>query len=188
MNRGDKVALAGLVGAGVGLLYFSRRADAANAEPAQGSAPLVAAVGAGLEVVALARILASEDARGTAAERVAIGWCARNRARKRGQTIEQMVCVPHCGPQSEAGGKMRPFSSARPPREADLELAKSVLAAPAWADPTEGATSCLVPELQDRLVTEGRPGYTRTYAEVRERWMKGGLKPIGRIGKWELWR
>jgi hypothetical protein len=138
--------------------------------------------------MALARILRSEAGSGSPAERAAIAWCARNRAAKQRRTIFQMVCEPHCGPQSENGGRLRPFSSAKAPTREDLDLAEAVLRATLSADPTGGATSALVPALQDRLVAEGAPGYTKTYEEVRARWIKGGLTPLGRVGRWELWR
>jgi hypothetical protein len=63
-----------------------------------------------------------------------------------------------------------------------------ILSMPAEADPTRGATSFIEPELQDKLVAQGVAGYRLTYVQVRDRWMKGGQRPMGRVGRFEFWR
>ena len=190
MKSAEVLGWLSLLGTAAVLLTQERRARAATggAKPATVPAPEPASEPPSAEVMALGRIIRSETGGGAAAERAAIAWCARNRAAKMRKTIYQMVCEPHCGPQSENGGTMRPFSSAKAPTREDLDLAEAVLRTPVFADPTGGATSAIVPALQDQLVTEGAPGYTKSYEEVRARWIKGGLTPLGRVGRWELWR
>lgn len=130
---------------------------------------------------ALARVIRSEAGSQTWAERAAVAWVVRNRARREGVGIAALVCTPRCGPQ----GRGRPFSSRRPPREEDQVLADAVLAAPRSSDPTGGATSAFEPELQDRLAWEGRPGH-RPAAEVRARWLRHA-DVYGRVGRWEFY-
>jgi spore germination cell wall hydrolase CwlJ-like protein len=133
---------------------------------------------------ALARVIASEVGRGTEAERAAVGWTVRNRARRRSVSIARLVCHPACGPQWEAEGKLRPFSSARDASEADRWLAAGILAAS--DDPTKGAIAFIEPALQDELAAAKRLGH-RPYREVRAKWIADGMKPIGQVGRFELW-
>lgn len=136
------------------------------------------------DAVALGRVITSEIGSGTPAERDAVAWIARNRARARKVSIAKLVCTPDCGPCC----KGRPFSSRREAAARDLGLAIRVLAAPQSADPTGGATSFFEPVLQDRWVAEGRPGYNFSAAQVRERWRADGLVPVAIIGRLETWR
>ena len=136
------------------------------------------------ETEALARVIHSEAASHTVAERLAVAWVARNKARKRGITVAELVCQP-CGRQGGkmANGKRRTFSSARPkgrraPAKARAQAA-AVLAAPTWMDPTRGATTIFEPAEQNRLHKQGRVRFTA--AQIRQRW--GGVK--GRVGRWE---
>ena len=133
------------------------------------------------EVEALARVIASEVGRGTLAERVAIAWCARNRARVRGTMIARLVCSP-CG---KSQGNRRPFSTMQPASPATRELAAIVLASPQSEDPTQGATSCFEPALQDRLHREGRPGHRLDARGVRVCWLRG-QDYYGSVGRWDL--
>jgi hypothetical protein len=136
------------------------------------------------EELSLGKVITSEAGDGIPAERAAVGWVTRNRAKARGTTIARMVCWPECGPCC----KGRPMSSARGPATQDLALARAILRAPESEDPTRGATSFFEPVLQDRLVREGRPGYRLTAAQVREKWLRDGLEPVAYIGRFETWR
>jgi hypothetical protein len=80
------------------------------------------------------------------------------------------------------------MSSGQAPTPRDLRLARQILAAPSWADPTRGADSFIEPALQDVLVREGRLGYRRSYAGWRRRWLRDGQRVVGRVGRFELWR
>jgi hypothetical protein len=139
------------------------------------------------EATALARVIASEVGRGTAAERAAIGWAVRNRAARRGVSIVRLVCTPRCGPQHEDHAKLRPFSSAQVASGDDVHLAAEIVAAAKSEDPTGGAFSFIEPALQDKLAAAGKLGYRLTYAEVRARWIADGQKPLGQVGRFELW-
>jgi len=129
---------------------------------------------------ALARIIRSESGSHTADEKLAIAWVARNRARKAGKSIAELVCSPECGQQ----GPGRPMSSRRDPLPQDFALADVVLAAPQSIDPTRGAWRAFEPALQDKLV--GKDGrHKLTAAAVRERWLRDS-DHYGNVGRWEL--
>jgi len=134
------------------------------------------------EIEALARVITSEADGHTLAERAAVGWAVRNRARRRGTTIARMVCTPECGPCCDG----RPFSAARSPKHGDRELAAYILAAPQEMDPTGGASAILEPALQDRLAANGVAGH-RPSEDVRRKWAASGQKYLGTVGRWELW-
>jgi spore germination cell wall hydrolase CwlJ-like protein len=136
-----------------------------------------------VDVDALARVITSESNGYTEAERLAIAWTVRNRARRRGVSIAHLVCWPSCGPQ----GKDRPFSSARAATETNRALAQRVLAAPQSDDPTRGATAFFEPRVQDRLVADGRPGYRFTSEQLRARWQREGQQQLATVGKFEFW-
>lgn len=128
------------------------------------------------DLEALARIIQSET--GSSAElpeRIAVGWVARNRARKRGQTIAEMALPPR------KQGPGRPFSSARPATAASLDAARTVLGMK--EDPTAGATSCFQPVLQDRLYSAGK--YNHDANGVRRSWLRE-LDYYGTVGTWDL--
>jgi hypothetical protein len=133
------------------------------------------------ETRALGRVIRSEAGSQTLAERVAVAWVARNRAAGQGTTIAKLMCSP-CGRQ----GKERPMSTRLAPREEDLQIARQVLAAPRSADPTGGADHAFEPVLQDKLHAAGRPGYTKSAADVRARWTRTRIY-YGNAGRWELY-
>jgi hypothetical protein len=135
------------------------------------------------EAEALGRVISSEAASYSEAERTAIAWVVRNRARKRSVTIARLVCWPTCGPCCTG----RPFSSARAATSTDLALARRVLAAPASEDPTRGATAFFEPKVQDWLVAHRREGYHLTSNELRDKWQREGQRSLGSVGKFELW-
>ena len=133
------------------------------------------------ETRALARVIHSEAGNQSMAEKRAIAWTAVNRAHNKNTTVAKMVCSP-CG----EGGGHRPFSSKLPPRMEDLTLATEVLLSPKDADPTYGAIAAFEPKLQDKLLSEGRKGYTKSAAMVRADW-KTTLELYNTIGRWEFY-
>jgi hypothetical protein len=135
------------------------------------------------EVEALARVLASEVGSYTLQERLVVGWAVRNRARHRKTTIVKLVCSPTCGRCC----KGRPFSSYEPPKQADLDLARDILSRPQSDDPTIDAGAFFEPALQDYLVAHGDPQHHRTADQVRARWLAGGQRQLGTVGRIELW-
>ena len=135
------------------------------------------------EVDALARVITSEASSYSEAERLAIAWTVRNRARRRGVSILQLVCSPTCGRQ----GPARPFSSARRASDVNRTLARRVLAAPQSEDPTHGAIAFFEPRVQDQLVAQHYPGYRLTSSEVRAKWEREGQKQKATVGRFELW-
>ena len=135
------------------------------------------------DVEALARVITSEANGYSERERIASAWTVRNRARKRGVSIAQLVCSPTCGPCCQG----RPFSSARAATDANRAVAEHVLTAPQWEDPTFGATAFFEPAVQDRLVAQGHGGYRFTSDQLRERWRRDGQRRISTVGAFELW-
>jgi hypothetical protein len=135
------------------------------------------------DVEALARVITSEIGNGSIAERVAVGWIARNLAREqRGSaSVARLVCSP-CG---ESSGNARPFSTRLPATAQNRELAAMILASPQSEDPTQGATHCFEPGLQDRLHASGRPENRLDARGVRYCWLRG-LDYYGTIGRWDL--
>jgi hypothetical protein len=130
------------------------------------------------DLEALARVIQSEvGPNGTGPERIAVGWVARNRARKRGTTIARMAMPP------AKQGKGRPFSSARPATEESRAAALTVLSSA--EDPTGGATSAFEPALQDKLFAEGRKGYSLDAGAVRAKWLRE-LDYYGAVETWDL--
>jgi hypothetical protein len=132
---------------------------------------------------ALARVITSEANGYSEAERVAIAWTVRNRARRRGVSIAKLVCSPTCGPCCDG----RPFSSARVATSANRTVADRVLAAPQSADPTHGATAFFEPRVQDQLVAEKRAGYRFASDQLRQRWSREGQVLRGTVGAFEFW-
>jgi hypothetical protein len=135
------------------------------------------------DVEALARVITSEANGYSEAERTAIAWAARNRARKRGVSIAKLVCSPKCGPCCNG----RPFSSARVATAVNRELARRVLEASQSDDPTHGATAFFEPRVQDMLVEEKRAGYRFTSNQLRQRWRREGQQQRGTVGAFEFW-
>jgi hypothetical protein len=138
---------------------------------------------------ALARVIASEvggRALGgqpyTLAEKVAVAWAVRNRARARRVSIAHLVCSPTCGPQ-----RGRTFSSARPATDETRDIARVVLEAQQLTDPTGGAYSFMEPDQIDRLYLDGAPGYTHDADGVRAQWRADHQRRYGTVGHIELW-
>jgi hypothetical protein len=185
MTRPSSLWIA-LGGAALAGLWFLKGRSAAPDDDGRASHDHGPDVGPPLGTVdertALARVIHSEAGHQSLAERVAVAWLAKNRARRRGVSVAELVCSPRCGKQ----GRGRPFSSRLPPRADDFALADAVLAAKTEDDPTGGATSGFEPVLQDRLVRERRPGYRRTAAQIRERWLSSS-DFYGQVGRWELY-
>ena len=167
MTRGW--VLSGLGAAGVAYL-IGRRRDA-NVAVVDG------------EAEALARVITSEANGYTERERTAIAWAVRNRARKRDVSIAQLVCTPTCGPCCQG----RPFSSARAATDENRVLARRILAAPQWEDPSHGATAFFEPRVQDRLVAQGHAGYRFTSNDLRDKWRRDGQRQIATVGEFEFW-
>lgn len=134
------------------------------------------------ELTALARVIRSESGSYTEAERYAIGWVTRNRARYKRVTIAKLVCSPTCG----HGGGGRWASSAQAPEQSDYLTAARVLGASSSQDPTHGAIDAFEPALQDRLAASGRPGYTADAAAVRASWGRS-MDRYAVIGHWEFY-
>ena len=139
------------------------------------------------DVTALARTIASEVGRGTPAERAAVAWTVRNRAERRGITVSRLVCMPWCGPQSEQSARLRPFSSAKEATADEMRLAAHVLAAPHTEDPTGGAIAFVEPALQSELAASHANGHVKSYEKLRQDWLADGQRPLGRVGRFELW-
>lgn len=135
------------------------------------------------EAEALARVITSEANGYSERERTAIAWAVRNRARKRGVSIAQLVCTPQCGPCCQG----RPFSSARGATDENRALARRVLAAPQWEDPSHGATAFFEPRVQDRLVAQSHAGYRFTSDDLRDKWRRDGQRQIATVGEFEFW-
>jgi hypothetical protein len=119
------------------------------------------------DVEALARVIRSEVGVGNAQQRLHVAWATRNLAVHRGESIAEMACTP-CGPQDGT----RPVSTRQAATDKDRALARFVLGAPAWADPTGGARHFINPRLQDELARSGTvPGYAgKPYRRVKRRW------------------
>jgi hypothetical protein len=127
---------------------------------------------------ALGRIIASEvGPSGSADERIALGWLARNRAAVRKVSISKMAMPP------AKQGAGRPFSSARPATPEAIEAARAAL--DGKDDPTHGAYAGFEPALQDRLFAEGRKGYSRDASMVRAKWLRE-MDYYGSVGAWDL--
>ena len=134
------------------------------------------------ERTALARVIRSEAGSHTPDEKMAVAWVTRNRARKAGKSIAEMVCSPTCGP----GGRARPMSSRQAPRASDFALADVVLASNSTDDPTHGAWNAFEPALQDKLQRTGTLGHVKTADQVRRDWLKTS-DYYGTVGHWELY-
>jgi hypothetical protein len=137
----------------------------------------------GDDVEAMARVITSEAGSGPLAERVALGWLVRNRARARRPlvSVARLVCSP-CG---ESSGNARPFSTRLPATSQNRELAALILASPQSEDPTQGGTNCFEPGLQDRLHAAGRKGHRLDAKGVRYCWLRS-LDFYGSVGRWDL--
>jgi hypothetical protein len=145
---------------------------------------LAAAAGASLDVYALASAMRSEESR--RAGQVAIGWALRNYCRRRKCSVSDQLLKSvlrgkrqpshgHFG-SNEAPGKWA--STARPPTEATLILAREILSeCPRVPDPTGGATHWDSPGLQDKKHAENPTTYTKDSRQVAaDRVAAGGVE------------
>jgi hypothetical protein len=150
-----------------------------------------------LEIEALAHVLQSEAGNYSEAERLAVGWVVRNRARKSHTTIYAMEF-----PWREQHGGSPPFASIQTPVARDYHLAKRILQSPLKDDPTGAATSYFEPDQQDKAAKLGaiyranrktRPELKRfaPYHDdadtIRSRWQARGERPLATVGRFELW-
>lgn len=193
MKAGDLLWPAAIIGGGaLALLALDNDAEASTTATGAAAPPPPGPPPAGHErraelsspplyidddVEALARILTSEAGSHSVEERLAVGWTARNRARRRRTTIARMVCNP-CGPSAGRG-----FSTRLPARRKNRELAALILATPLGEDPTGGAISAFEPVLQDRLYRSGR--YRYDARGVRRKWLRE-MDYYGTVGHWDL--
>lgn len=130
------------------------------------------------DLEALSRVIQSEvGSSGSHEERIAVGWVARNRARKRGVTLAKFALPP------AKQGKGRPMSSARPGTEESKAAAFAVLSS--QDDPTHGAYAAFEPALQDKLFMERRKGYSMDAGMVRAKWLRE-MSYFGTVGAWDL--
>lgn len=152
--RGLHYAL--IIGAIVIVLTIWKRKDIlalATGIVAIAPAELAKADGVSIEVESLARTMQSEDS-GIAA-RVAIGWAAKNMAKRKGQSITQLVTYSKnpaangkYSDQRVSGGKY--CATHKSPSRETLNLAASIIAG-TIPDPTKGATQWDAPKTQDAL-------------------------------------
>lgn len=113
---------------------------------------LAKADGVSIEVESLARAMESEES-GTLA-RTAIGWAVKNRARKVGKSITQLVTQSKGAAngkysrQDVSGGKY--CATSKTPSRATLALAESIINGKI-PDPTKGSHQWDAPKAQDAL-------------------------------------
>jgi hypothetical protein len=127
-------------------------------------ATLASQAGAGLDVYALARLIASEVGGLPELARIAVAYAALNEARRRKTTVSKLL-MGSAGRFSaqNVGGKFA--STAQPPTTGDLETARRVFAA-LVSDPTGGATRWDSPAAQRALLKRGASRYTKTPEQV----------------------
>lgn len=130
------------------------------------------------EAETLARILVSETKDAT--ERVAVGFCALNKAQWEGKTLYE-VATRGKGYGAQEG---RPFSTRQDGATA-MKAALAIMAMPAEDDPTYGAIWCFEPELQDKWFAAGK--VTRSAAQARAKQKARGFRLRARVGRWEFW-
>lgn len=141
-----------------------------------------------LDEYALARALRSEHGSSSAEVRTWVAWAIRNASAGPGNVFKKLTSS-----RAESSGLFaRQISDSRyaatnqAPRVEDVEIARAVLRASTFQDPTQGATNFFSPRTQDRLFAKaeaGDPNYAgriRTDAEgLRSKWEKGGLVSVG---------
>jgi hypothetical protein len=126
--------------------------------------------GVSLDVEALARMMMSEA--GTSKSRRAVGWAARNYARRKGESISTILLRGRLknGTPSSSEGKFGAqntgkYVSTRTPSTTDSRKDAAAILAGSLPDPTDGSTQWDAPAAQDALVGKVT-GYTKTSAEV----------------------
>jgi len=159
------------------------------------------------DVEAAARMLASENARGSKALHIELIH-AELRARKPGQDLfDRITAGSGWGPQGERkpGGRVRPVSTQEPATQALRQLAREVLEG-MHPSTLPTARKFFEPAQQDRALAvgvrarqkqaAGQPlskqeqrliGYFRSAEEVRSRWLSEGAKYIGTVDGTEFY-
>lgn len=188
------LALAGGVLVTSGIVWTLRRTDVTG-----GSASLPTPTD--LDVEAAARMLASENPRGSQALHIE-QIHTQLRARKRGQSLfERITAGSGFGAQGERarGGGLRPVATVQAATDALRSLARQVLEG-VHASVLDGARKFFEPEQQDRafaIAERARAkrkrgellsaqeqrllGYRRTASEVRANWVGGGARYVGQL-------
>lgn len=133
-------------------------------------AALAASAGVPLPVYALARMIASEAGNRPRAEKLAVGWAARNYARQKygGDVFKALTSSGPAGSRGRFGSQNlgRYAATGQDPRADDLEIAIAVYAR-AEPDPTGGGTRFDSPRAQDALAKRGKvKGYNKDSAAV----------------------
>ena len=159
------------------------------------------------DVEAAARMLASENARGSQALHIELIH-TQLRARKPGQDLfDRITAGSGWGPQGErkTGGRVRPVSTQEPATPALRQLAREVLEG-LHPSTLPTARKFFEPVQQDRALAVGIRarekqaagvalshqekrliGYYHSAAEVRKRWLAEGSKYVGTVGGVEFY-
>lgn len=159
------------------------------------------------DVEAAARMLASENARGSQALHIELIH-TQLRARKPGQDLfDRITAGSGWGPQGERkpGGRVRPVSTQEPATQALRQLAREVLEG-LHPSTLPTARKFFEPAQQDRALAigvrarqkqaAGVPlshqekrliGYYHSAEEVRKRWISEGAKYVGAVGGVEFY-
>jgi len=124
--------------------------------------------GVSLEVEALARLMVSEAGSKEAAQ-VAVGWAARNYARRKGDSISAILLRGRtkAGLPTSSEGKFGAqntgkYASTRAPSTSQSRALAAKILSGAIKDPTGGATQFDAPSAQNTLTAAGVAGYTKT--------------------------
>jgi hypothetical protein len=137
-----------------------------------------------VDAYALARMIRSEDGRGSPRRKIAIAWVAVNAARARRVGLLQLLTTNDRRAPFKFGIQRGGWcSTAQDPYEVDLKVAERVLDGE-LADPTGGAIRFVHRDAFG--VQEG----TGSYASVVERWGAEGLRPVdlGDVGDLVVFR
>lgn len=140
---------------------------------------LAKADGVSVEVESLARTMQSEDS-GRAA-RIGIGWATKNMAKKKGQSITQLVTYSKnpavngkYSDQKVSGGKY--CASHKSPSRETLDIAAAIIAG-TIKDPTGGAIQWDAPKTQDALHKKD-PAKFKPASEIANARIKAGRRPV----------
>lgn len=173
---------AAIVIAIVVLLSFWKRKDLialATGIIATTPAELAKADGVSIEVESLARTMQSEDS--SRAARIGIGWAAKNMAKKKGESITQLVTYSknpkangRYSDQKVDGGKY--CATHKTPSKETLQLAASIIAG-TIKDPTGGAIQWDAPKTQDALHKKD-PAKYKPSAEIANSRIKAGRRLV----------
>jgi len=128
-----------------------------------------------LSVIALATMISSEAGGASNAVRGAIGWTAKNRSLKTGQSIYQIIAPS--GRFGVQGTAKREFSTSRPPSKRDLGIA-SQISIDQIKDTTRGSTSFDHPSAQRKYMAQQAEGYKNTPELVAENRRKSGMSMV----------